>query len=139
MFDLHLLDMLELGIVGFEPIEEIEGPKKMVGSCPMMVFTGDEWERTPELVKLRSMLLDVFAARDVTGLALAGLDHVIALTARGDMVHWRTFFVHMKRAASGIVPRVELVPMGPSLDLVVRRAHFASADLEKAAMRQPKA
>ena len=139
MFDHHLLDMLELGVVGFEPMEEIVGPKKMVGSCPLMVFTGDEWERTPELAKLRSLLLDVFAARDVTGVALAGLDHVIALSARGDVVHWRTYFMHLRKAATGVVPRVELVPMGPSLDLQLRRSHFASADLEKAAMRLPRA
>ena len=139
MFDHHLLDMLELGVLGFEPMAEIVGPKKFVGSCPMMVFNGDEWDRTPDLVKLRSLLLDVFAARDVTSVALAGLDHVIALTVRGDVVHWRTFFMHMRKAASGLVPRVELVPMGPSLDLELRRVHSAGADLEKAAMKQPKA
>jgi hypothetical protein len=81
----------------------------------------------------------VFAARDVTGVALAAIDHVIAVTAVGPTtVYWRPYFVHMKKSASK-VPRVELTMMGPSLDLQLRRVHAASADLEKAAMRQPKA
>jgi ribosome production factor 2 len=36
------------------------------------------------------------------------------------------------------VPRVELVPMGPSLDLSLRRHQPADPDLWKAAMRRPK-
>lgn len=63
MFDRHVLDMLELGIVGYEPIDEIEGPKKMVGSSPLMVFNGDEWERSLELTRLRGMLLGAFTGQ----------------------------------------------------------------------------
>lgn len=72
------------------------------------------------------------------GVALAGVDHVIQLTVVNGVVHWRVFFVHLKKSASK-VPRVELQPMGPSIDFVVRRTHAPSSDLEKAAMRQPKA
>ena len=57
MFDKHLLDMVELGVVGYEPISEIEGPKKMIGCSRLMVFNGDEWVRSPEITRLRNMLL----------------------------------------------------------------------------------
>ena len=77
----------------------------------------------------------------MTGIALSGIDHVVSLTAvGGGLVHWRTYFVHLKRGApgQGKVPRVELSPMGPYLDLQLRRTHFPSADLEKASLRKPK-
>lgn len=81
---------------------------------------------------------DVFGARDMTGVALAGVDHVISLTVVDGTVYWRTYFVHLKKS-NGKVPRVELAPMGPSLDLKLRRHQAPSSDLEKAALRQPKA
>lgn len=36
-------------------------------------------------------------------------------------------------------PRVEIVEIGPSIDLIVRRISLASDDLYKEACRQPKA
>merc|ERR1712243_69434 len=45
----------------------------------------------------------------------------------------------IKLKASGTkLPRVELEELGPRLDLVVRRTHFASDDLFKTALRQVK-
>ena len=74
----------------------------------------------------------------MTGVALAGIDHVIAVSVVDNTVYWRPYFVHMKRSSSK-VPKAELTLMGPSLDFAIRRSHFASADLDKAAHRQPKA
>ena len=79
----------------------------------------------------------MFSAREITGVALAGIDHVISLTAVGDTVHWRTYNVALKRS-DGKIPRVSLTPMGPHIDFVVRRTQFASSDLERAALKQPK-
>jgi ribosome production factor 2 len=59
------------------------------------------------------------------------------LTAHERTIYWRTHYVQFKRA-DGRVPRVELLPMGPNFDLTLRRTQFASADLEKESLRQPK-
>ena len=80
---------------------------------------------------------DVFSARDMTGVSLAGIDHVISLTAAAGVVHWRTYTISLLRS-DGKIPRVTLTPMGPHMDLVVRRTQFASADLERASLKQPK-
>ena len=76
----------------------------------------------------------------MTGVALSGIDHVISFSTAQGVVHWRTYFVHLHHgvAGQGRVPRVELASMGPHLDLMLRRTHFASADLEKASLRKPK-
>ncbi|KAJ2933143.1 hypothetical protein H1R20_g3944, partial [Candolleomyces eurysporus] len=60
-----------------------------------------------------------------------------AATAALPKVHIRTYTT--KFLASGVrTPRVELVPMGPSLDLALRRFQSPDADLLKQAMRRPK-
>jgi ribosome production factor 2 len=79
----------------------------------------------------------VFGARGLEKVSLRGLDHVISITAHDGLIYWRTFYVGFKRS-DGRVPRVMLQPMGPNFDLVLRRTQFASADLEKESLRQPK-
>jgi ribosome production factor 2 len=101
----------------------------------------------------------VFAARDVSGVALTGLDHALVATAVPAPASasstsaaaatatataagparalLRVYTVHLKRSA-GRVPRVELAPMGPSLDLSIRRVTPPAPDLERAATRVPK-
>lgn len=58
-------------------------------------------------------------------------------TSKLPKVHIRTYT--MKLLASGTrIPRVELTPMGPSLDLVLRRHQPADTELLKQAMKRPK-
>ena len=56
-FDDHILDVIELGVPGYAAIGDFEGPKKVIGSHPFFLFNGEDWERTKELKKLRSLLL----------------------------------------------------------------------------------
>lgn len=159
MYDGHVLDQVELGITGYAGIKSFPGDKKLLGQEPAFVFQGDAWERVPALTKLQNLVLDSFGGRNMSKLALRALDHVITLTAvepedggagaggaaapsaeaawRG-VIHWRVYYVNFLR--SGVrVPRVELTPMGPSMDWSIRRTHFASSDLMKAALKQPDA
>jgi ribosome production factor 2 len=157
-FDGHVLDMVEFGVEDFAPISAFRGPKARLGAKPAFVFTGDAWAREPVLARLQSLVLDVWGARDVTKLALAALDHVIVLTAvdagagagaaaapaalaagaaaYAGVVHWRTYHVGLERTG-GATPKSTLTAMGPSIDLKMRRAQLASADLFRTACRQP--
>ena len=47
-----------------------------------------------------------------------------------------SYRVQTKKSGSK-TPRVELSPMGPSLDLVMRRTRLASDDLFKRALKKP--
>lgn len=67
---------------------------------------------------------------------LAGLDRVYVCTAVSSN---RVFFTHcaMRLKKSGtIVPRMELVEVGPSMDLVIRRHRLPDDSLKKEAMKQ---
>ncbi|KAJ3517015.1 hypothetical protein NMY22_g14064 [Coprinellus aureogranulatus] len=60
-----------------------------------------------------------------------------ASSANLPKVHIRTYTT--KLLSSGVrTPRVELVPMGPSLDLVLRRYQAPDSDMLKLAMKRPK-
>ena len=66
-----------------------------------------------------------------------GLDHVIFVTALEGKLLLRQYVIALKKSGTRI-PRVELLEMGPSLDLALRRVREAPPDLMAEAMRQPK-
>jgi ribosome production factor 2 len=105
------------------------------------------------------MLIDFFNGEEMEAICLTGIQHVVSIslgptseslshvttaeastsTASDSLpsVHIRLFT--LKLLASGSrVPRVELVPMGPSLDLSLRRSQAADPVIWKEAMKRPK-
>lgn len=66
-----------------------------------------------------------------------GLDHVMFVTAVDKKLLLRQYHIQLKRSGTK-VPRVELLEMGPSLDLTVRRTRPAPEDLMKEALKLPK-
>ena len=71
----------------------------------------------------------------VENLNLAGLDRAYIITAASPN---RVFFMHcaLRLKKSGtIVPRMELVEVGPSMDMVVRRHRPPNESLRKEAMK----
>jgi len=88
------------------------------------------------VVPPQSLPADVFAARDVAGISLQGIDHVILVAAAEATVHLRGYAISFKRSDSK-TPRVSLSGMGPFLDFSIRRVLHASADLSKEAHRIP--
>jgi hypothetical protein len=49
--------MVELGVDDYEGIESFKGAKKMLGSKPVVVFSGEEWHSAPDFQRLKSVLL----------------------------------------------------------------------------------
>lgn len=62
---------------------------------------------------------------------------VIALTATEDRIFMRTYRSVLKKSDSA-TPRVELIEVGPSADFALNRDKFASDNLMKKALKQPK-
>ncbi|KAJ0901465.1 putative Heat shock protein 70 family [Helianthus annuus] len=84
------------------------------------------FENVEELKHLKEVLLDLFKGQVVSNLNLNGLDHVY--------VYNKVLFTHcaLRLKKSGtVVPRVELVEVGPSMDLVVRRHRLPDEFLKK--------
>ncbi|KAJ7224369.1 Brix-domain-containing protein [Mycena pura] len=155
MFDNRVLDMLEVGIESWVSMADIKTPKSTPGNKPLMHFASDLFDTNPRFAQLKSMLISLFNGEVIDSICLAGLEHVISVSLGPSVptsssatagaedfsalptVHIRTYTARL--LASGTrVPRVELTPMGPSLDMKLRRHTPPDPELLKHAMQKPK-
>ncbi|KAI0046846.1 Brix-domain-containing protein [Auriscalpium vulgare] len=157
MFDGKVLDMCEVGVENFVSMTEFKTPKATPGHKPMMHFASELFDTHPRFIQLKSLLMDLFNGEVIDQIHLTGLEHVISVTLAPSpesltstatfdtsddtkslpKVHIRGYTLRL--LASGVrTPRVELVPMGPSLDLALRRHQAADTEVWKLAMRRPK-
>lgn len=137
-YDHHIYDLIEVGVENFRSMGSFSYDKKLapqIGSKPFFAFIGEAFESVDELKHLKEILLDLFRGEVVTNLNLAGLDRVYLCTALSPN---RIFFSHcaLRLKKSGtVVPRMELVEVGPSMDMVVRRHRNPDDSLRKEAMK----
>ena len=154
------MDAFKVRFHGHDPLrlklmaKRVQTSKPQPGHKPMLHFASELFDTHPRFIQLKSLLMDLFNGEVIESIYLAGLEHVISVTiaplpgqlvSASDnqdsgslpIVHIRGYGT--KLLASGQrIPRVELVPMGPSLDLLLRRHHPADPELWKIAMRRPK-
>lgn len=52
-----MLDMIEMGLVGYRGLGELSGLAKRVGSKPAFLFAGEKWGREETYRKLQNLLL----------------------------------------------------------------------------------
>ncbi|XP_057427944.1 ribosome production factor 2 homolog [Lotus japonicus] len=138
MYDHHVYDLVEVGVEKFKPLESFNYDKKIApkeGTKPFIVFIGEGFEAVDELKHLKEVLLDLFRGEVVENLNLAGVDRAYVCTAISPN---KVFFTHcaLRLKKSGTtVPRMELVEVGPSMDLVIRRHRPPNESIRKEAMR----
>lgn len=142
LFDFQMLDMVELSVdpKTFKSMADFEGKRQAVvriDSKPMFVFQGSEFETNPDLATLKSLLLDYFRGQVLDKINLAGLDRIIVCTAHKEVVYFRHYGIILK-ATGTKYPRVELDPVGPFMDLKVRRIRNAQPEMLKLAMQTPR-
>lgn len=140
-YDHHIYDLVEVGVENFKPLNSFIYDKKLaprVGSKPFICFVGEGFESVEELKHLKEVLVDLLRGEVIENLNLAGLDHAYVCTAVSSN---RVFFTHcalwLKKSGT-IVPRMELVEVGPSMDFVVRRHRLPNESLRKEAMKTAK-
>jgi ribosome production factor 2 len=138
LYDGHLLDMIVFGVDTYLTINSFKGgSKKTMGSKPMFVFQGDLWDVDSTYMRIQNLLLDFFRGDKISKVSLKGLDHVISCSVVDGKIYMRAYMVQLKKSGTKI-PNVSLYPMGPFIDLSVRRHQFASDDLFKLACKTPK-
>jgi len=138
LYDGHLLDMYEFGAENFQSLNSFPGFKKTVGAKPLMTFVGDQWSSDSTYTKIQNLLLDMFRADRIEMISLKGMDHVISCAVVDGKIHLRVYCVIFKKSGTKI-PNVVLAPMGPFMDLTLRRSQLPSEDLWKTACKKPAA
>ncbi|KAJ2759258.1 rRNA-binding ribosome biosynthesis protein rpf2 [Coemansia nantahalensis] len=143
-FNHQLLDMVELGVEKCVTMKATGAQSCAIGARPLMVFHGETFAQNETMIMLKNILLDFFRGEEADRVSLKGLEYAITVTAgppgaNGEpgLVFLRTYTVELKK--SGVrQPRVELAPMGPALDLRIRRVRFPNDDMWKQAIRVPR-
>lgn len=136
-YDNHILDMIELGIEKYKPIEKFKTQKVPSGTKPCLVFTGEEFESNMEYKRIKTFFTDFWRGEKTSDIRLQGLEHVIQITAADKKIYFRSYKILLKK--SGLkTPRVEVEEIGPSFDFAVRRTHLAAESLYKETLKQPK-
>ncbi|KAL9274563.1 Ribosome production factor 2-like protein [Drosera capensis] len=138
-YDHHIYDLVEVGVENFRSMASFSYNRKIApkaGSKPLIAFIGEGFETVEELKHLKEVLLDLLRGEEVENLNLAGLDRIYVCTA---LPSNRVFLTHcavrLKKSGTTI-PRIELVEVGPSMDLVVRRHRLPNEAVEKAAKKK---
>ncbi|KAI0798631.1 Brix domain-containing protein [Irpex lacteus] len=148
MYDSRVLDMCEVGVEGWKSMQEFKTAKATPGHKPLLHFASDLFDTHPRFQQLKSLLMDFFNGEVIDSICLKGIESVISITA-GPLpdspstsselpkVHIRAYTIRFLSSGTR-VPRVELTPMGPSIDLSLRRNQDADPELLKQALKRPK-
>lgn len=145
MYDHHVYDLVEVGVENFKSLESFVYDKKIApraATKPFFAFIGEGFESVEELKHLKEVLLDLFRGEAVENINLSGIDRVFVCTAISSTTVFMTHCALRLKRSGTAIPRMELVEVGPSMDLVVRRHRLPNESLKKEAMKtasqQPK-
>ena len=107
LFDFHVLDMIEVGILKLSSSKDFKAEGCVLGSKPCMLFCGDIFETDSIYIRLKNLFIgksglswlcfiyssctDLFRGVEVSKVRLGGLDHVISFTAHDGKICMRVY------------------------------------------------
>ncbi|KAH3682211.1 hypothetical protein WICPIJ_006832 [Wickerhamomyces pijperi] len=142
-FGYKIYDMIELQVLDdFKLLQDFKKGSFSVGLKPMFTFNGAVFDSHPVYQHVRSLFLDFFRG-EVTDLQdVAGLQHIISITADDveegqplPLVQFRVYTLKTYKSGQK-VPRVELNEIGPRLDFAVGRHQSPSPEMFKESMKK---
>ncbi|KAF8754780.1 Brix protein [Rhizoctonia solani] len=136
MYDGSVLDMCEFGVVGYQPMSSFPGPKSTPGHRPLVHFASDLFDTHPRYIQSTSY---AYPPPPLPHLSSRRPPRPRREEHRSSSPWFISARYTTRLLASGVrVPRVELTPMGPSLDVVLRRHQEADPAVWALAMKRPK-
>lgn len=137
-YDHHIYDLMEVGVENFRSMDSFKYDKSIapkMGTKPFICFIGEGFESVDELKHLKEVLLELFKGEVIENLNLAGVDRAYVCMALSPKKVFLTHCALRLKKSGTVVPRMELVEVGPSMDLLVRRHRLPNEGLRKEAMR----
>ena len=135
VYDEKIYDLFEVGVERFVKQDtSVTEAKTVFSPKPSFAFAGDEFETDSDYKQFKSIVIDSFRGRVVDTINLKGVDRIIMCTpvagteseSKTKRVMLRHYAIKLKKSGTR-VPRVELVDIGPSLDLSFRCVRLQSA------------
>lgn len=139
MFNRKILDMFEFEVTNFIPIEYF-AEKIAIDSDvkPVIIFQGDIFETDFQYDRLRKYFLDFFRLRDIEDVNITDLRRVMIISAGEDKeIKIRAYQLDTFNEYT-YKESMNLVEIGPSMNLKVRRIQLGSEDFYKLSLRQPR-
>lgn len=145
-FNYKVFDMIELRLDNYKFLKDFRKATFQVGLKPMFTFNGPAFSTHPVFQHVKSLFLDFFRGQLLDGLDVAGLQHVISISADEvdeekplPKVHMRVYMLKTYRSNDNPkLPRVELDEIGPRFDFTIGRRQEASPDVAKEAFKVAK-
>lgn len=138
-FDYKLLDLHEFGVdeATYRSLASFVGEKPRVGMKPLLLFSGDVWERDETMKAVRALWMDLLRGEAVRSVDVEGLQYVLSFVAAEEgRFHVRGSMIRTKKSGQKL-PRVEVEEAGPRLDLTVRRVQAPTEEMLKEALKTP--
>lgn len=145
-FDYKVYDMIELMIQeDYKLLIDFKKQTYSLGLKPMFSFNGPVFDSHPVYMQIKSLILDFFRGEETDLQDVAGLQHIISLTADDveddktilPLVHFRVYKLKTFRLGQKL-PRVEVDEIGPRFDFKVGRYTLPLSEVQKEALRKPK-
>jgi ribosome production factor 2 len=101
-FDGHVLDMVEFGVEDKKSLLDFVGEKKGMGSKPLLLFVGDQWESDNLYKSIQNIFIDFFRGDKATKISLKGVDHAIGFTCIDGRIHLRGYNLSYQKSDSKV-------------------------------------
>ena len=89
--------MFEFGVNNFTSIENFHGGKKGIGSKPILLFSGDIWQRDSMYTSSQNLLIDMFRGDTVDKISPQGLDHVLFCSCVDGIIYIRGYMCNFRK------------------------------------------
>ena len=107
LFNGQILDMFEFSIEDVKPLSNyLKSLSEGTGNKLVLVFAGEQFERTKDSARLKNFLTDYFRGNVVDKLSLQGVKYVLSFFLHNELLSIRPYTVQLLK--SGLTtPRVE--------------------------------
>jgi hypothetical protein len=92
--------MMEFGVDSFQAIESFHGSKKAIGSKPLLLFLGSQWETDTTYTRIQNYLIDLLRGVKLDKITLQGLDHAISCAVIDGIIYIRGFSIAFKKSGT---------------------------------------
>lgn len=94
--------MVEFGVDSKKSMLDFQGEKKGMGSKPLLLFMGDQWESDNLYKSIQNLFIDFFRGDKATKLSLKGVDHALGFTCIDGKIHIRAYNLGYQKSDSKV-------------------------------------